>query len=191
MSPLMIIALLVLLLVLWVLFLRIRLIIDTEQDRYELRLRPLARAELIVEDERIAYGYSLLFYKKQGELFPDWEVPEIESPDTDDQEIEKEGGRNRKNKRSISIRQALELGRSLLSSFKVNRFRLLLNTEDAIANAWLYPVFTFWRSRGQDVELRFFGRSELVLDIENALHRVFGALFYNYLIKPLKSWIPT
>ncbi len=190
MSFLLVIALVLLLVILWILFLRIRLIIDTEEALYELRLRPLAKANLMVDEESIAYEWSVLFWHKRGEIFPAFDKDDTKESGSLESQPKKEvksTKTQRSLKRRMTLEQGLNLSRSLLSSFKVNRFRLFLNTDDAIYNAWLYPVFTYWRSKGHDVELRFFGTSELILDIENALHRVLGVLFYNYLFKPLKS----
>lgn len=184
MSLTMVLVIVFLLLVIAILFLKVRLIVDTEQDRYEVRLVPLGKARIIELEGQLGYKWELLFFHKKGQFFS----LEDEGKRAKKKKKKREKSENEKLKNgAMSLRKKLELGRSILPSFKINHFHLLLNTNDPIFNAWLYPAFTLWRAKGHDVELRFFGSSKFILDIENAVHRVIGALLYNYLIKPLRS----
>jgi len=184
---------LLLLVLLGLLFLKLRLIIDSEAERVEVRLIPLARARLLVTtDGDILYRWGVPFYRKEGRLFP---LEESASTDTaankprasEASEAKKQGERRRP---IPDLKSAIRFGTALLPSFKVNRFRWYLNTGDVIWNAWLFPIFHRWKYEGRDVAVRFHGPSLFVLDIENSLYRIIGALIHEYL-KPNSSWKPT
>lgn len=130
--------------------------------------------------------------RKEGQLFPPpaaSEVQEEKKPETNKQ-VKATEPKEQKSGSRPSPRQMVRLVKAVLPSFKVNRFRLYLNTGDVIWNAWLFPIFYRWHFKGHDVAVHFHGPSSLVLDIENSLHRIIGALLHEYL-KPNISWKPT
>jgi hypothetical protein len=64
----------------------------------------------------------------------------------------------------------------LLRTFRVRRFDLLLDTDDYVLNAQLYPVSTFLTFRGWPVTVNFLHQNELTLRIENRMSRIMWAL---------------
>jgi hypothetical protein len=167
----------VLLLLLGVALLRLRVIIDTSSDQYEVRLQPFGKAKLIIGDGTIGYRWRALFMQGAGQIFPPVEKA--------DQPVEKPTKKKKRAAwRSRSKRdQFLRIGQALWRSLRVRRFMLRMNTHDAVWNAWLYPVFSLWRAQGHDVALQFVGDSSLILDMDNSVHRFAGAFLHSYLTK--------
>lgn len=173
MSLPLIILIAVLLMLIGIAFLRIRIIIDTFGDRYEIQLIPLARARLVFDDGTIGYRWNAVFIKREGQLFPP--VGKEEKP-------EKKKAK-KKNKSRMSLEKVVRFAQVLYRSVRVRRFYLRLNMDNAIWNAWLFPAFSIWRSRGYDVAIRFVGSTDMVLDIDNSVHRIAGAFLHSYITK--------
>lgn len=67
-------------------------------------------------------------------------------------------------------------GRRLLASFRVRRFRLILDTDDFILNAYLYPIFVFLSGRNRLMAINFQGRTSVDILVTNRVWRVVWAL---------------
>ena len=64
----------------------------------------------------------------------------------------------------------------LLQSFKVEEFRLNIDTNDMILNAHLYPLIVWLRNRNMDVGINFNHQFELDLVIQNRVWRILKAI---------------
>ena len=179
MNALLIISIILLLLLGGIALLRVRMIIDSKQDRYEIRIVPLARVQLALADETIDYRWKAVLLQGQGQLFPP--VGKVEKQKT------KNTARVKKHvdskKRQLAFKDIKALAKDLWRGLKVKRFYFRLNTEDACWNAWLFPAFSVWRANGHDVGIQFAGNSTLILDIEHSVHRIAGAFIHMYLTK--------
>jgi len=72
----------------------------------------------------------------------------------------------------------IKIARRLWRSFHVLQFRLNIDTDDYVLNAYLYPAFKAISSkRKMDCVVNFRGQTELLLVIENRLFRILYALF--------------
>lgn len=156
-----IIVLLLLIGVLLLLFLPIRLVVDTTRDLYQAQWGP-AHAGVFFGVDGIRYSLHFPFWRKEGdvgELFRSErrQPPHGSSP------------RGRTSRRRPAIAP-------LLRSFHVQRFHWVLDTDDPLWNAWLFPVFHQFRGRGHDVSISFNGRNELELIISNNLYRLLKAV---------------
>ncbi len=79
----------------------------------------------------------------------------------------------RKPKRRLSLRKWLKL----LRTFKIRRLFLLIDTDDYVLNAYLFPISTYLQSKGWPVYINFMGRQRLQLQVENRAYRVLWAMF--------------
>ena len=184
---------LLLLLLIGILFTPVRVIVDTLEDRYELRVPPWAWARLLVGDGTIGYEWRAVhFVRGQGQLFPpDFDTPDSQAVSTGtDQRTEKQDDDRKKaarrSRKATSTRTMLRMGRALLRSFRVRRLHLRVDTGNAVYNAWLFPFFAWWNHRGYDVAIRFAGGTDLVLDMSNSVHRIAGALIREFTPKPFR-----
>lgn len=66
--------------------------------------------------------------------------------------------------------------RSLLASFEVKRFRLLLDTDDYILNAYLYPLAVFLSGKNRYLAVNFNGRNAVDILVANRVWRILWAL---------------
>jgi hypothetical protein len=57
----------------------------------------------------------------------------------------------------------------LLRTFRVKTFDLLLDTDDYVMNAFLFPVFSRFSGRSRQLKINFSGRNELVLIVTNRI----------------------
>lgn len=182
-----------LLLLAGILFTPVRMIVDTLEDRYELRVPPWAWARLLVGDGTIGYEWRAVhFVRGQGLLFPpDFGTPEREAGSTGtDERKEKDsddrGKAAKRSRKAPSPRTILRMGRALFRSFRVRRFHLRVDTGNAVHNAWLFPLFAWWNHRGYDVAVRFTGGTDLVLDLSNSVHRIAGAFIREFTPNPFR-----
>lgn len=155
------------------------MIIDSKDGRYEIRIVPLARVQLVLAEETIDYRWKAILLDGHGQLFPP--VGKAERSKAK-KEVRVKKHKARKKSR-LAFQDIKVLAKDLWRGLKVNRFYFRLNTEDACWNAWLFPAFSFWRARGHDVGIQFVSNSTLILDIEHSVHRVAGAFIHMYLTK--------
>jgi hypothetical protein len=69
--------------------------------------------------------------------------------------------------------------RRVLASFEVRRFRLILDTDDFILNAYLYPVFVFLSGKNRFLAINFQGRNAVDILVTNRMWRILWALIRN------------
>ncbi len=174
MNTVLIILAVVLLLLIVIALLKVRLVIDTVEDRYELLVVPFARVRLILKEDAIGYRWNAVLMHGQGQLFPPLEKAEKK---------ERAKKHERRNTNRMAFKDVLNLGKALWKGLEVHRIYLRLNTDDAVWNAWLFPAFALWHARGHDVAIQWVGDSILVLDMEHSVHRVAGAFIHSYLTK--------
>lgn len=168
--PLLLIALAVILL-----FVPIRITINTFQGEASVRWGILS-ACITARTGEFRYRLSVPFYHWEGRLeeLLSTRRTAVRRPRKEEKEKEKKrkslerGGPSR-----------LHLFERIVRSFRVKRFRWYLDTGDPIWNAWLFPLFHLWRLRGQDVRVAFNGKSGLVLVLNNNCYRLLKAVFFN------------
>jgi hypothetical protein len=90
------------------------------------------------------------------------------NPDSIENTSRKPGKRRRLH---WSFRRVLRI----LKSFRVHAFRLDLDTDDYVLNAYLFPVAEMLRYRGVDVFINFNGNTGIRLDVSNNPARILVA----------------
>jgi hypothetical protein len=159
--------------ILWLLFMPLIIRIDTFSEVYLLRWGPV-RATVLFSDSDARYQFIAPFYQREGSLF---DLPDRQAPKTP------------RAARSNAVRSGTAPGKRpvlriiqrVLRSFTVRRFQWYLDTGDPIWNAWLFPVFHLWRTRGADVRISFTGRTGLVFIAHNNAFRLLKAVLSGYI----------
>ena len=153
-----IIGLFILLLV-YLLFARISIKIDTGTNQYYLGLNRVFK--LFLEyDETEVLKLRLRMFHSNFNFYP----------------LRRSKRKKKKKRRSsLSRKQAYQL----IKSFKVRNVLVDLDTGNCITNAKLYPVFTFLNFSVGNFNINFEGRNRLVLLIENRPIRIIKS-FINF-----------
>lgn len=143
-----------------------RLVIDSVSGTYRLNLGHLASGELVIEGAQPYFDVKVLFWKKRFNPF------EMKSGEKNEKKkenkVDKESRRDKKRK-PVPFRKVL----AVLKSFKVNRFRIWINTGDMPLNGIMYPL-VYWMAyrTKKDIGIVFYGESIVRIDIENNLARI-------------------
>lgn len=155
----------------WLLFTPVRLIVHSTTNEYQLRWGWLLNARLILLADDLLIRIGLPFYKK--DYYPLHPSPSEQST--------QETKRPRKQSRKSSLRKGglpFKMIRSVLRSFRIRQFKLDLDTDNYLTNAYLFPLFYFL-SRGKgDYQINYDGRFELHLEMDNRPIRLIRALLW-------------
>lgn len=147
-----------------------RLIIDSVLGVYRLEFGRLASGELVMEDAQPYVDVKVLFWKRRFNPFElkSGEAREWKGETSIEGKRPKKVGAERK-RRLIGLRKVL----AIVQSFKVNRFKIRINTGDMPLNGVMYPLI-YWlafRTR-KDIAIVFYGQSVVRINIENNLARM-------------------
>ncbi|MBV1923624.1 MAG: hypothetical protein KUG68_06335 [Flavobacteriaceae bacterium] len=149
----MILILLLVSIIIYLLFARLSLFIDTSTNRYFIKLLGICSINAERDETEILILRMHIF-------FMDFNFYPLRPDEKKKRKQEKKKGKSRF---SLTIKQAYRL----IKSFKVKRLYLDLDTGDCITNAKLYPVFALLNYRKGNFNLNFNGRNKLVLHIQN------------------------
>ena len=149
-------------LIVYLLYLPIDLVINTDHNRYYIKVGFLARADVqgdsnyIVRIRLRTPVYRTSFYPLKKRK----------------QKVKKE-----KKTKAVDFRKAfkikyIKLGYRLLKSFEIKRFALHLDTGSCITNAKLFPLCAFLNYRGGNFNINFTNRNHLDLHIQNRPIRI-------------------
>lgn len=148
---------------------RIQLILNTDRSDYRLRIGSLANARVrYVEEGDLELTARLVFWN--------WKLSFMSlltgQGHKQQQQVSLQSGNKKiKSKRRVP-RRMLTKGWRLMRSFKVRKWYLNVDTDDVIANAYLYPFF-FWLSRGKAKwKINYEGRVDVDILIENRIGRM-------------------
>lgn len=141
-----------LLLIIYLLFLPIVLVIDTNLNQYFIQLQGLAKLNFEAHDKEVLkLKLKVLFLNFS--FYP--LKKDIKSP-------EKKATKIKKKKR-----MRLKTAYKFLKSFKVKRFKLNIDTGNCITNAKWYPIFYFLNYKIGGFNINFEDKNELVLYLQN------------------------
>ena len=151
----MIFLVLFLVLMLYVLLMPIIFFIDTATNQFYIQLKGLATASLEKHSEEIVrIKLKVIFFKF-------YFYPLRKRALMSKQKLEK---RNmKKSRKRIGIRKIV----GMIRSFKVKRILIDIDTGDCIANAKLYPIFTFLNYHIGKFNINFDGRNRMALHMQN------------------------
>ncbi|NER15741.1 hypothetical protein [Spongiivirga citrea] len=149
---LVIILVLLLLLIIVLLLVPVIVYINTDTNQYYIKLQGLAKAS-IQEDSK-----ELILVKVQLPFYHFYFYP-----------LTKKNGRKKKKaqKKKSSWNKNLKKVIRLITSFRVTKLSLDLDTGDSITNAKLYPAFALFNFYRSGVRINFEGRNKLILELKN------------------------
>ncbi len=141
--------------IIYLLWVPIVLCIDTTTNQYYIQLKGLAKAKIEShQDELLQVKLRVLFFTFQ--FYPLREIGRTKK--------KKPSKRRRK---KPSKRKDFRTVLRLLTSFKVKKFFVNIDTGDCIVNAKLYPVAALVNYRIGNFRINFQGRNQLVLYLQN------------------------
>lgn len=153
----------------YLLFAPIFIDIDSDNNLYRLRFHQLASGTLVVKNYSFKIDLHLAWWKKQFDLFHKKSENKI---------TKKTAPMKRARHRVISFKVV----KALINSFKINTFRVDLDTDNMKLNGMLYPVFYgISRYTGKHIMINFLGNNKIEIQIENNLARMIRAYIYSSL----------
>jgi len=143
----------------------------------------LTRLRIVIDSygniARISWGRAVHLSLTQKEDLPilrlwafglkrDWVLFELLLGNNRASDTKEKTGRDvvKKKKRGrsrITFRRVMRM----TSSFRIHTFKVDLDTDDYVLNAYLYPIVEIMRYRGVNVSVNFNGINGIVLDISN------------------------
>jgi hypothetical protein len=158
--------LIMLALIAWLLFMPLIIQIDTFTEVYLLRWGPVYATVVFTESDA-RYTINAPFFHREGSLF--------DLPTSNGRKSRSAGHPPSEQTKERRRRPVLPIIQRGLGTFRVLRFQWYLDTGDPLWNAWLFPVFHLWRTRGADVRISFTGRTGLVFIAHNNAFRLLKA----------------
>lgn len=152
-------------LLVWMLFAKLQLQIDTKSNFYQLQWQGIFRANIIPLADDLILRLRIFFWQK--DLYPLHWTPK---PKKKSQKSHKP---NRPGRNSFKW---IRKGKNILRSFRVRLFRLRVDTGDYVRNSYWYPVFYFLSNEKRQLSVNFNGINHLQLHVENQLYRILLAI---------------
>lgn len=148
------------------LWMPLRLVIDTADDIYKVEWSPLFSAKLMDNDDGLGIQMQILFFKKVlsfEKLFQKSDKPKpakrpLKPP-------------------SVWNKHFKPNFKKILLSFDIKRCQVNWDTDDYLLNAYLYPIAFFLRKKGKSLTINFQGKRDIDLIIENRLGRIIKSFF--------------
>lgn len=147
--------------VVWVLAAPFSILADTYRNEYYLSFGGIGKAELIPLPGDILIRLKVAFWKKDFYPLHPSKPKKRESP-----EAEKE--KKSRKKGTVPFRRII----NVLKSFHIKHFRLEIDTDDYIRNAYLWPAVYGIKPLRRHVSINFDGRNECRLLIQNRIGRM-------------------
>lgn len=146
------------------------LCVDSTRQQYYFQWQGIGRVDILPLAETLLLRLRIFWWKKDIDLLhpQTWKTKEKEDKKA---KAKKKSGR----KKSVSIKRIPRRLWRVLQSFQVQTFRLHLDTDSVVQNAYLYPVFFALRSPRRDLQIRYDGESLLVLRVRNRIIRMLRA----------------
>jgi hypothetical protein len=155
----------------WLLITPLKLIIHSTTNEYQLRWGWLFKAMLILVNDELVVRIGVPFFHK--DFFPLHPKPSRKST-----QKTKSAKKRRKKSASKNSRKTFKLIRAVLRSFHIRQFRLNIDTDNYITNAYLYPLFYFLNMRNGSWQVNYDGRFEFDLEMDNRPIRLIRHVFF-------------
>ncbi|MDE3740451.1 hypothetical protein [Maribacter polysaccharolyticus] len=160
-------SLLIAVIIVYLLFLKMKLYINTDTRQYYLQVVGIVKASVEADKERLVRIHIRTF-------FMNFYVYPLEA------------GRRPKKKKKIS-KPKVSKGKSfnynrilrIIRTFKVNRLVLDIDTGNCITNAKLYPLCGLSHLTNGQFNINFQGRNQLILQLDNRPIRIIKAFINN------------
>lgn len=154
------------LLALWLLIEPIIIKIDTIHDEYYIRWQHIGSVTLLFLNNDLFLRFRILFW--QQDFYP------LQAQKKDKKPKKKSNKKTAKSWKTFSWTRV----KSIMRTFKVRYFKMELDTDDYVWNAYLYPLFYFANRSNRQLSINFEGRTNLQLQIENRLFRIVRAFMF-------------
>jgi len=149
----------------WILLGPVIIFLDTEAKRYTLSLPGIFKASVIPTPE---------FFLVRGSVFF---IPYRFNPMGIKRNKTGEGRKSRPGKkRPFNISQGRNLLKGLISSLRIRKLHLNIDTDDYTLNAQLIPVFSAVNTENIRLQANFGGDSYLLLDLRTRLGEILWTL---------------
>jgi hypothetical protein len=148
------------------LWMPLRLVIDTTTDMYKVEWSYLFSAQLVDNTDGLGIQMHVLFFKK------------VFSFEKFLQKRAKPKPTNRPSKPpSVLSKHFRPNFKKILLSFDIKRCKVNWDTDDYLLNAYLYPISFFLNRNGKSLNINFEGKRDINLIIENRLGRIIKSFF--------------
>lgn len=155
----------------WVLASPFLLIVDTRENLYIVRWLGFVQASLVPVQDDLLCRIRLLFWQRDFSLIRLFATQKKQPHKTTQKSTL---SRPKKSKWRFTITRL----RRLLNTFRVRYFHWELDTDDFVANAYLYPLCRVLNTPTRYVAINFEGRNHCAFRIENRVIAVLIALFF-------------
>lgn len=159
---------LLLIIVLILLLTSIVLIIDTREERFELRFGQLAEATMVVRENHPGISLRIFWLHRFIDFF-------MMAPKGKRAKLEKKKQKKKK-KSHTSPRFLFRMARSVLRTFHVRRLEIDLDTGSGVWNGLLIPLQDWTRSDRTRFDINWMGEQQLRCEIDNTGGRVAWAV---------------
>ncbi|XLS30248.1 hypothetical protein ACJD0Z_05320 [Flavobacteriaceae bacterium M23B6Z8] len=148
----------------YLLFVPVILVIDTANENYYIKIKGFAKAALIGDNKH-------LIKVKLKVLFLSFDFYPLLEKDTSSKRVKEKNTKGKKLK-VFNFKTFLRM----LSSFRIKKCYLDIDTGDCIQNAKLYPIFGFLNLTKGVFRVNFEGKNSLLLCVENRPIRLIKSL---------------
>ncbi|MCB2219710.1 MAG: hypothetical protein KQI35_04880 [Bacteroidetes bacterium] len=167
----------------WLLLAPLYLYIHTGNSRYEAGMTGLLKVKLVSG----AYSLPELLVRV---LFFHFRLPLIQLGSKKGKPVKTK----KKKKKSIKgMRFNLSRGRMFLkivwkvvTSFKLKKFFLNIDTGNVVTNAYLFPVFSVLGGKKYELSVNYVSKNELIIHYENNLLTIFTHIIFTFIKHKLK-----
>jgi hypothetical protein len=167
----------------WLLLAPLYLYIHTGDSRYEAGMTGLLKVRVV----QGAYTLPELWVRV---LFFHFRIPLIQIESKRGKTVK---ARKKKKKTKKSLRLNLRRGRMLLkivwkvvTSFKLKKFFLNIDSGNVVTNAYLYPIFSVLGGKKYELSVNYVSKNELIIHYENNLLTIFSHIIFTFIKHKLK-----
>lgn len=157
---------------LWLLLGPVVIVVDTSSNRYYLNLPGIFKARVVPTED--------LFHVRGWILF----VPYRFNPFKKRSHKRKKKAQSEKKKRFKVPKGGVGMVKDAVSTIRVRKLEVDLDTDDFLLNAWLVPVFSVVNLSNTSLNVNFKGESTLLLELRIRL----GALLWVFIRNRYKSY---
>lgn len=144
--------------------------VDTYKNQYLLRWG-LGRVQFIPTGDDLMLRIGLGFWSHRFSLLRLLAKPPKKEQDPAAKPEKRKAGQNRK---TWSLQRLMRL----IRTFRVRYFRLDLDCDDFVTNAYLYPMFKALSTPTRLLTINFQGRNQCAFEVKNRIASVLIALFF-------------
>ena len=154
---------------LWLMLMPMMISVNTWSDDYSIRWKSIGKASVLMKGDELLIRLRVFFWRK--DFYP-------LRPGKKKKPAKKEEKKPEKKAKSRWERFPMRKIRGVLRAIKVRRFKLDVDTDDYVMNAYLYPVACFLNRPNREISINFRGSTNFLLQIEIQPIRVVGAIIF-------------